>query len=297
MRADPEGGIVTRPVPLAVNVAGIPEVLRAVGRWVLWLYLLRDGRWTKVPHRPSGAFAKSNDPSTWCSFDEALAASRRFDGIGFMLGDGWSGIDFDDVTDAAQLYLRRIASYLERSPGGDGYKAIGRSVRIGGEIKFSTDPLTVTTWQRPRFFAITGHGSGDPTVDLTVVLDEWFPPPTPLTLSSTREGYALAAECTDDDLLIAAFANDQNGHEILALYRGETSAYGHDHSRADLALCCHLAFWTNYDVERIDRMFRLSGLYRKKWDRISYRRATIGKAIAQGPVAATLSGLVDIRGV
>jgi len=67
--------------------------------------------------------------------------------------------------------------------------------------------------------------------------------------------------------------------EILALWQGDTSAYGGDHSRADQALVTHLAWWTNYDAERIDRLFRQSGLYRPKWNHASYRRATIGKAL------------------
>ena len=65
----------------------------------------------------------------------------------------------------------------------------------------------------------------------------------------------------------------------MELWRGDTSRFGGDHSRADQALCCHLAFWTNYDAERIDRLFRQSALMRPKWDSASYRRATLSKAL------------------
>jgi primase-polymerase (primpol)-like protein len=96
---------------------------------------------------------------------------------------------------------------------------------------------------------------------------------------------------SDDDLLCQMIGGDTNGDAILALWRGETDAYGGDHSRADLAFCCYLAWWTNYDADRIDRMFRQSGLMRPKWDRAIYRRATLKKALAAGRAPdATLPG-------
>ena len=48
---------------------------------------------------------------------------------------------------------------------------------------------------------------------------------------------------------------------------GDTSAYDGDDSRADIALCNMLAFWTGRDAARMDRIFRASGLMREKWDR------------------------------
>ncbi len=51
-------------------------------------------------------------------------------------------------------------------------------------------------------------------------------------------------------------------------------------SEADCALCGMLAWPTNRDTEAIDRIFRESGLYRKKWDRADYRERTIRKALS-----------------
>jgi len=50
-------------------------------------------------------------------------------------------------------------------------------------------------------------------------------------------------------------------------------------SEADLALCSALAFWTGRDADRIDRLFRSSGLMREKWERADYREETIAKAV------------------
>ncbi|MBC8236154.1 hypothetical protein H8E77_41940, partial [bacterium] len=51
------------------------------------------------------------------------------------------------------------------------------------------------------------------------------------------------------------------------------------HSEADLALCCLLTFWTGGDPDRIDKLFRQSGLYREKWEREDYRDDTINAAL------------------
>ena len=45
------------------------------------------------------------------------------------------------------------------------------------------------------------------------------------------------------------------------------SDYDADHSRADAALCRMLSYWTGADPTRIDRLFRMSGLMRDKWNR------------------------------
>lgn len=52
-------------------------------------------------------------------------------------------------------------------------------------------------------------------------------------------------------------------------------------SEADRALAQHLAFWTGKDCARIERLMRLSGLRREKWDREDYVTRTILSAVAQ----------------
>ena len=73
--------------------------------------------------------------------------------------------------------------------------------------------------------------------------------------------------------------DSEHGRDIKALYDGDTSAYGNDHSSADLALCSYLNYWTNGDTSRIDRMFRQSGLMRDKWERKDYRDMAIARAL------------------
>src|SRR5262245_54156281 len=106
-----------KPIVPAIKADAIPAELKATKRWVCWRYEYRtkangDGKWTKVPLDPKTLFnAKSNDPSTWGSFDEALYKWKllrhdgRVGGIGFMLGDGWAGTDIDNCLDADQKFI------------------------------------------------------------------------------------------------------------------------------------------------------------------------------------------------
>jgi primase-polymerase (primpol)-like protein len=93
------------------------------------------------------------------------------------------------------------------------------------------------------------------------------------------------AELSDDDLIDRA-KRARNGDRFTRLWAGNLSDYGGDHSRADAALCCMLAFWSNGDSDRIDRLFRRSGLMRDKWDRRSgettYGALTIRVALNEG---------------
>ena len=183
----------TRPVALAVLPANIPDVLKHETRWCVWRYELpkKDSdRWSKIPYIPDSGHAKSNDPRTWRAFDHAVAVYTRctFDGIGFMLGDGWGALDLDHCARFGDpdynvnqheafhhlVKLGEAGVYVEASPSGTGYKAIGRSSRIGGEIKFDGDnPPVTTSWQGGRFVCVTGQESyGDPTIDITPLLDE-----------------------------------------------------------------------------------------------------------------------------
>jgi primase-polymerase (primpol)-like protein len=70
----------------------------------------------------------------------------------------------------------------------------------------------------------------------------------------------------------------RNDTKLSEIYPGSND--GFDWSKADLSLCSHLAFWTGCHGERIDRLFRQSGLMRGKWDRTDYKFRTINKAIA-----------------
>jgi putative DNA primase/helicase len=82
-----------------------------------------------------------------------------------------------------------------------------------------------------------------------------------------------------DDQVIEIARRSTNGERFWRLYNGEWQSTYSSQSQADLALCAMLSFWTEGDADRIDRLFRRSGLMRGKWDRRDYRERTIQRAI------------------
>lgn len=92
---------------------------------------------------------------------------------------------------------------------------------------------------------------------------------------------------SDDEILALANAAE-NSEKFARLWRGDATLWTEEpkvyesQSNADQALCCMLAFYCGNDPARIDRLFKLSGLYRQdKWERHDYAFGTIRKAIAR----------------
>ena len=83
----------------------------------------------------------------------------------------------------------------------------------------------------------------------------------------------------DDWQLWQKMFRSRHGARIKALFDGDISEYGGDDSRADLAMCNHLAYWTNGDEGRMAQMFLETGLNRPKWARNDYRDRTIRQAL------------------
>ncbi len=166
------------PPPLDPNA--VPAVLRERSQWVAWRYVLRkEGvKPTKVPYQPNGEPAKSDDPSTWVSFDEAVAAWRAdpsLAGIGYVFSadDPFTGIDLDrSVVDGqlipgARAIVDAFATFTEVSPSGQGVKLIliGRKPEGAGCAKKHVDGIaSVEVYDKLRYFTITGrHLDGTPS--------------------------------------------------------------------------------------------------------------------------------------
>jgi primase-polymerase (primpol)-like protein len=98
-------------------------------------------------------------------------------------------------------------------------------------------------------------------------------------IAAKKGGAANASFALTDEQLIEKAKQAANGAKFTRVWNGDKSEYKNDDSRADLALCGMLSFWTD-DPARIDRLFRQSKLMRGKWaKRADYRDMTIGKAI------------------
>lgn len=273
----------------AVTYDTIPHSMRETRRWICW-----DDN--KVPYKYSGGRASSTDKRTWGTFDEVVTAYEKhgFLGIGFVLGDGWLGIDWDDVRNPetgewAPGVLDEIASvqsYAEISPSKTGAHVITYGEKPGNRCRAKGEVWEM--YERGRFFTVTGnHIPGTPEDVREAARGSLEAIYAKIDTSkdhdvgrghedrdhtSTRQPVDLT-----DEEVISLCENAANSAKFNALWRGDTSEHL-SHSEADLALCNILAFYTQ-DPGQIDGIFRQSGLYRDKWDREDYRDATISTAL------------------
>lgn len=280
----------------------IPHELKTRDRWLLWKLEQRAGKPTKTPYQVSGALAKVNDPSTWTDFDTALAAYQRggWSGLGVVLtdDDDLVGIDLDkclnpdtgELDPEAARIVAELPTYCETSPSGRGLRLFGfGKLPQGGRRKGK-----VEMYEAGRYLTVTGHQfNGHSTLveitpELATVHARIFG-----TGAAGAGGAPVASKPgpvdppdLDDAALLDKARRAKNGADFERLWSGDASGHGGDASAADLALCNLLAFWTGNDPARIDRLFRQSGLFRPKWDKVhhsdgrTYGQATIDKAIA-----------------
>jgi hypothetical protein len=257
------------------SVQAAPQDLQDLHAWIVWKREKRNGKTTKVPYdaKTTGAYAKSNDPGTWTSFDRAVEVatdpSNGYDGVGLMLqGTDLVGTDFDGVLHdgVAEPYVLDILEklgnpYCEITPSGDGLRAFVRCEKLpAGQRKFSGNKYGAEIYsgfEGGRYLTVTGnHFSG-----------EGVPKIEDITLA-----YVLISQINKD--------------KFKKLWMGDSTAYGDgmseaDQSRADLALLDMLAPLLNHDPQKVEAIFGASKPgQRKKWiDRKDYRDKTIAKAI------------------
>jgi putative DNA primase/helicase len=263
----------------------IPLELRERPQWVVWRLEERDGKQTKVPYRATSPdrYASASDPATWASFEIAVQTCSAADGIGYVFSpeDPYVGIDLDELNADAGAIMLALDSYTEQSVSGQGAHVIVRA-SLNGHPRNRKGPLEV--YEDGRYFVMTGrHLPGTPTTieerqaELEEVLAEFLPAPEPQV--STAGGTSAPVDLDDQELIERArHANDDGDFDRL--WRGDASEYADNDSVADFHFCKALAFWTGRDPDRIDRLFRASGLMRQKWNRNDYRERTIQAAIA-----------------
>lgn len=265
----------------------IPEAMKALKNWCCFKLEEREGRKTKVPYHPKGYKAKSNTPETWCSFEEAVAA-EDMDGIGFMFSESpYVGIDIDhcvengELSALAQEIITTLGSYTEYSPSGQGIHII-----CEGEMPFGGNKNTLLgleMYAHGRFFTMTGNvlQGYEKLVrcqnEVEIIHRKYL-------YQEKKESKKLKNNLAKEDENILALAmKSKNGKAFEDLYNGRWQGRYASQSEADIAFCNHLAFWTGCDFEKMDSIFRNSGLMRPKWDEIhgiaTYGSMTLTKAI------------------
>jgi putative DNA primase/helicase len=285
----------------------IPEELQKVPHWIVWRKEVRDGKPTKVPYQVNGEMAQSNNKRTWSTFYTAVHAYKNgtYDGIGFMFSkdDPYIGIDIDHcVTDEvpnafAQEVIELLDSYTEFSPSGDGVHIIIKgtlpSYVLGTGKK--SPKLGLEVYRYGRYFTFTGNRENDNEVfertdevhDLFYkFLKEEEPVKPKLAKGENRVTFLSNSE------LWEKMFSSRSGDGIRDLFNGEL--VNNDHSASDLALCNHLAFWTDKDGTKMDAMFRESALYRDKWDKVHHSNGeTYGERTIAIAIAGTSTTIAD----
>lgn len=182
-----------RRVPLQPD--NIPAELRSLPNWVAWREKpdAKGGKPGKIPVNPrTGDEAKSNDRTTWGSFDDALVRmqSDSLPGIGFVFSaeSQYVGTDLDKCRDpetgkidpwAAEI-VRVLDTYAEASVTGTGVHCIARGTLPDQGRKRGN----VEMYCSGRFFCFTGALLPDTaaeirerTVPLAVIHAQWIAKP------------------------------------------------------------------------------------------------------------------------
>jgi putative DNA primase/helicase len=270
-----------------------PGELRTANQFVCWLEEDRDGDVTKVPYSVHGGRASSTNPKTWAPFEAAIAYAEEhsMSGVGFVFteDDPFAGIDIDKCRDPetgeiepwAWKIVTAFDSYTEVSPSGTGLHIFVKATLPGPNNR--KGPLEM--YESGRYFTLTGeHLGGTPTEihERQDVLERLYRHVFKIEKASNatngRKPQTAPLDVGDEDLLALA-KQAKNGEKFSRLWSGDTSDYADDDSRADLALCSLLAFWTDGDTERMDHLFRQSGLMREKWNRHDYRDRTFNRVL------------------
>jgi len=287
-----------------MNYDSIPTELKERTCWICWREEQRDGEPTKVPVNPhTGSFASSTDSDTWGTFQEAADghASEEIEtsGIGFVFDpeDTLVGIDLDDCrdpetgqpTEEAKEIINSLDSWTEVSPSGTGYHVFVQGFLPDGGNRGDIDDVShLEMYDKSRFFTVTGdhvdttpHTVNNRAETVRKLHSEYVATEPEKDDSDQSEATEPKPVSLEDSDLIEKAKNDD---KFSRLWRGDTSLHSGDHSRADLALCSKLAFWTGGDEQRIDSLFRDSGLMRDKWDEQrgtqTYGEMTVEKAVS-----------------
>jgi len=282
---------------LTVDTVGVVEGLRNLPIWCCHR--------AKVPYNAKPARdpqkAKSNDSSTWSTYEQAKAtyeASKQwkhpYDGIGFMCTGEFTVVDYDHCIENGQIdelvlaRIQAIDSYAEVSPSGTGIHQIAR-----GTLPRNIKQPGCEMYDHLRFVTFTGQHLAmtpetieDRQEQLLALHTEIAPAQVePKEARPTGDVSTYPGGCSDEEVLRRA-RGAANSAMFCRLYDdGNITGYA-SWSEADLALCRMLAYYSDCDEAAMHRLFKLSKLYREKWDRnagagVTYGEKTVSKALGE----------------
>ncbi|MGG0645469.1 phage/plasmid primase, P4 family [Bacillus mycoides] len=292
------------------NFNQIPAELKNTPHWILWRSEVRNGKKTKVPYQINGEMAQSNNKRSWSTFPTIINFYEKggYDGIGFMFSkdDPFVGIDIDHciqegaLTSLAEDVIETLQSYTEYSPSGDGIHIIAKGtlpLKGPGTGRKNVD-LGLEVYRHGRYFTFTGDCLDqvpveDRTDELKVLFEKYLKEkPKPEKKQSTTSFEREEITSLSNAELWERMFDSKSGAAIKDLFQG--ILINGDHSSTDMALCNHLAFWTDKDAAKMDSMLRESSLLREKWDKPhSSDGRTYGKMTIDTAILSTPSTIAD----
>jgi hypothetical protein len=253
----------------------------------------------KKPRSPyTGQVCDPHDPSNWASRQvaEQVVAAGLAEGVGFVFteNDPYFFFDLDKCCVDGQWsdYAKQMCQYFtgcytEVSRSGEGLHIIGRLSAVPSEHRTrDIFNLGLELYHTARYVALTGtHAVGSPD-HIADDQYEWLSSTYfPTTGSVQPSDWSVGPDpswrgpADDQELvnrMLASRSNPfSNAIPVTDLWAGVCDPDGQ--SEADAALVSHLSFWTGRDCDRIDRLFRQSGLMRDKWDRSAGGGRTYGQ--------------------
>ncbi|MEX1670462.1 AAA family ATPase [Zhongshania guokunii] len=212
-----------------------PKEMKEAKRWLLWRSEEAKGeKPRKVPYyangnRRAGPLDSNLDISLMASFSDAITVlkmnPKKYNGLGFALGlDGgkrWQGIDLDNVSANPDLALlaKSMPGYIEKSPSGDGFHAIG----LGKSFPpLASNTTGIEAYSGSRFFTFTGKNVGGDVADISSYVESVLRPKHSPNFKKT------GATSTDDDWDNTGWAvtEEQKSHLKSALHHIPADEYG-----------------------------------------------------------------------
>lgn len=290
----------------------IPEEIRSLPQWVgFFREAAKNGKTTKKPVDPKTLYgASSTNPETWGTFEQALSCIGKHcrvgqsegtvEGIGFVFSPPYCGIDLDNVIDPetgevnpqAVDIIQNMNSYTERSPSGKGFHIIYKG-DLHTEWKCKQADVfgngtDLEMYQQGRYFTVTGDlWNNNNTISeresMACLVQKAYMKPKEIAEQNKSKSPPALLPLNENEILTAA-RNSRNGMLFSELYAGSWQGRYGSQSEADMAFCSMLAFWFQCDFDKMDAVFRKSGLMRDKWDRkqsgSTYGALTLKKAIS-----------------
>jgi hypothetical protein len=276
--------------------------LKPYPQWVIWRYLNRDGKATKIPFNPkTGVPASVTEPSDWSNYEIAVQAARRTnaDGIGFVLtaNDPFTFIDLDS-TDSQEAFafqqqiFNRVNTYAEFSPSGNGLHLIAKAA-IGAGVR--DQRFKVELYDRERYMTITENPYRNVPItqcqDVVTSLVEYLKPKKAAYLNANYTD----CHATDDERVFDSASTAANGQKFMDLWAGNWQKYYQSQSEADLAIINILGFFSD-SKSQIHRMFLESGLgQRDKAKADRYVLPMLDRAFDQKMPAIDLAASVKLN--